>query len=192
MTPADLDFDALEKTAKEATPGPWSVDPDAFGRDDGWSDAMAIAATVGRQKIYARAGSNYPSNDQRYIAAANPETVLVLLALARRTVEAEARAAEMDRDALDDQIIIEGRSKEAITLTRERKEATARAESAERELSAAWEATTIAGCVRGFGVSLAEIISSAREDNAALRGEVARLRATLATIRTALDKEPSP
>jgi hypothetical protein len=60
------------------------------------------------------------------------------------------------------------------------------------DIDAAWEATTIAGSVRGFGVTLAEIISSAREDRAELRAEVAVLRVTLEAIRTALNKEPAP
>jgi hypothetical protein len=52
-----------------ATPGPWSTERPA-GAIDGFSRGIVVAATPGRQKIYADPpGGSYPWNDCRLIAA---------------------------------------------------------------------------------------------------------------------------
>jgi hypothetical protein len=67
-----VDTKKLRTLAEHATPGPWSTSPGPR--------SVAIAATYGRQKIYATpSGGTYPNADQLFIAAANPQTVLSLL-----------------------------------------------------------------------------------------------------------------
>lgn len=68
----------LRELAEKATPGPWSTQ-DPHPGDDDWPRVMAIAATAGRQKIYAPAGSSYPHADRQYIAATSPDVVIALL-----------------------------------------------------------------------------------------------------------------
>lgn len=91
----DIDLDGLEKLAKAATPGPWTWDElmtpfynDPEGRSCG-GEATGVAEIVqdGRDDavVIERAGLC----DAAYIAAANPATVLALIALARREVATE-------------------------------------------------------------------------------------------------------
>ena len=100
-----VDKERLRELCERATPGPWATE--ILGpADDDWPSAMAIAATVGRQKIYAKAGSNYPHADQQYIAAASPDVVLALIDeneqlraerdAARKAVEIWEHIAERD------------------------------------------------------------------------------------------------
>lgn len=90
LTPELLD--KLEEIAKAATPGPWSSS--AAAPIDGWPDCIAIAATAGRQKIYASPGSTFPAADAKHIAAASPDVVLALVADARKLEKIRALAAE--------------------------------------------------------------------------------------------------
>ena len=54
----------------KATPGPWTEEPSGE-KVGGFSCDVAIAATQGRQKIYARPrGGTFPYNDKRFIAMA--------------------------------------------------------------------------------------------------------------------------
>jgi hypothetical protein len=53
------------------------------------------------------------------------------------------------------------------------------------ELDAAWEATGVAGAVRGM-VALAEVVTDFRKGRDAARAEVARLEAQIASARAAL------
>lgn len=87
--------------AEEATPGPWSTE--AKLNPDGWSTSVAIAATYGRQKIFANpTGGTYPHADQKFIAAANPERIKKLLsdlADARGNWQGAAGEAELLRES---------------------------------------------------------------------------------------------
>lgn len=57
------------KICNAATPGPWTREKPP--REDGWSLGVAVAATAGRQMIYARPpGGSFPSADANFIAAA--------------------------------------------------------------------------------------------------------------------------
>ena len=69
----------LRRIAERATPGPWTREkPKSDG--DGFACGVGIAATAGRQMIYANPpGGSYPSNDADFIAAFNPAVALSLL-----------------------------------------------------------------------------------------------------------------
>jgi hypothetical protein len=92
LTPEALD--RLEAAAKAATPGPWHPRETSllkakvfvFVKDSGRGDIASIADRIeGPRAVW----------NATHIAAFDPETVLALLSMARRTVEAEA-----DRDSL--------------------------------------------------------------------------------------------
>lgn len=95
----DLDLDALEATARAATPGPWvACDPQPFlpGAQirlygPGWSP-IRIEDSSGR---YVR-----PTADAQYIAAANPTTTLALIARIRDTEEAADGEAAAHNDTI--------------------------------------------------------------------------------------------
>lgn len=88
----EIDLDKLEALARAATPGPWSTSIDGPEGAE-WDAGMAIAATYGRQKVFARAGGSYPRADQEYIAAASPDVVLALIERLRRA-ESDERPEE--------------------------------------------------------------------------------------------------
>ncbi len=66
----------LEQLAKDATPGPWSY------RETGWSSYLTAD---GKTAVVESTVNNL---DMRYIAAANPETILRLIELVRLQHEA--------------------------------------------------------------------------------------------------------
>jgi hypothetical protein len=68
---------AIRERMAARTPGEWST---SITGPDGaeWDAGMAIAATYGRQKIYARSGGSFPKADQEFIAAA-PSDIAALL-----------------------------------------------------------------------------------------------------------------
>lgn len=79
-----LDLDALEKIAKAATPGPWTCEKPRVEQTSGFPAGVAIAATYGRQMIYASPpGGSFPAADQRHIATFDPPTVRALIEAAR-------------------------------------------------------------------------------------------------------------
>ena len=112
MTP--LDLDELEKLARAATSGPWTCDKPPTDKD-GFRRGVSIAATYGRQMIYADPpGGSFPAADQRHIAAFDPPTALALieaakerdtlraqLAQAREALEAFMHTTKPDKDALE-------------------------------------------------------------------------------------------
>jgi hypothetical protein len=105
-----LDLDDLESKAKAATPGPWNV----FVCDDGkqWTGwPLCISATNvlnsnGDERVIVRTGGFYPyewdhgtSQDEAnanaaHIAAANPATMLALIARIRELEAEKARLVE--------------------------------------------------------------------------------------------------
>ena len=89
-----LDLDALDNVAKAATPGPWTTEkPKLDG--DGWPIGVAVAATPGKQMIYANPhGGSYPAADCRFIATFDPPIVLALI---ERVRAAEAETLEQAR-----------------------------------------------------------------------------------------------
>lgn len=75
----DEELRKLLDVAKAATPGPWSRKKPTED-DDGWSTDVAVAATPGRQAIYASPpGGSYPSADCDYIATFDPPTAIALV-----------------------------------------------------------------------------------------------------------------
>lgn len=89
-----LDLDGLEALAKEASQGEWTV---VEGCCDGLFDVEVQADEDGN------AAENCFSNDAAFIAAANPETVQLLIAAAReRDGLREALAEIVDIAALED------------------------------------------------------------------------------------------
>jgi hypothetical protein len=86
----------MRDAAKRATPGPWTREKPPVG-DGGFREGCAVAATYGRQTIYANPpGGSFPSFDADHIAASNPASVLALIA----AYEAEKeRADENFKDA---------------------------------------------------------------------------------------------
>lgn len=90
MNPADLD--GLEALAKAATPGPWRFDGWQMVSDaEGLNYGTRIVLDVEEGHVYSEYSSDSASldvtpEDADFIAAANPATVLQLIALARRAV----------------------------------------------------------------------------------------------------------
>jgi hypothetical protein len=78
-----LDLDALQKLAEAATPGPWECPQ---FRDH---PQLFIYKSGGMRRQVARALSEQTS-DAAFIAAANPQTVLALIAAARRLARLES------------------------------------------------------------------------------------------------------
>lgn len=79
----NLDLDAIERAAREATPGPWSADQGKH------LEARPIAEVGGYEVCspsspFIRAE---PIADARYIAAASPDAVLALVRIARAAVD---------------------------------------------------------------------------------------------------------
>ena len=75
----------MKAAAEHATPGPWSRKRpgrrnDEMGIVNEFASGVAVAATPGRQMIYADPpGGSYPSNDADHIAESNPKHVLDLI-----------------------------------------------------------------------------------------------------------------
>ena len=78
-----MTLDDLEQLTKRATPGPWGV---------GTSAPTCIKTPAG--KVIAKMGPDAAYDDDEYIAAVSPETVLKLIAIARA---AEAVRRRLDR-----------------------------------------------------------------------------------------------
>lgn len=93
-----FDLDALEQVAQAATPGPWSVD-----RNTPFSDEL-VGVFCEAQKRYvvefedqswADTEDEVREQDAAYIAAADPTTILNLLAELRGHREAELRVRDL-------------------------------------------------------------------------------------------------
>lgn len=84
-----IDLEGLEKFEKAATSGPWTCDKP--GKDaDGFSKGVAVAATYGRQMIYADPpGGSFPAADQRFIAAIRNAAPALIKAARERNMYAE-------------------------------------------------------------------------------------------------------
>lgn len=77
-SPAPVQYDELRKLAEAATPGPWFADRPPSDAE-GWPSGVAVAATYGRQKIWATPpGGSFPAADQTFIAAWNPAAALAI------------------------------------------------------------------------------------------------------------------
>ena len=80
----------LEALAKAATPGPWDADRKVvFTPWTGWCDANGLP--YDDRELVARAAEP----DARYIAAANPHTVLDLIAHVRELEAMRAKVPEL-------------------------------------------------------------------------------------------------
>ena len=94
-----LDLDQLEALAKAATPGPWTACD--YGSYDGKAEGWYVDTTADKADIAPDAGGIQPNHwdtgrgrrDMQFIAAANPEAVLALIA--------EVRALRKDKARLD-------------------------------------------------------------------------------------------
>jgi hypothetical protein len=108
--PAGIDLDTLEALARAATPGPWALEDDEVGEDHapfchvGQVDEYDMRITVRQSRPITerkpkvggprwRALAHQCLINGEFIAAANPETVLALIALARRAAP-DAPAAD--------------------------------------------------------------------------------------------------
>lgn len=74
-----IDLDALEKLADEATPGPWTIDP-----DDQWDDGTNLPEQLDLRVNGSRWGKvvdavHISDADAAYIAAVNPATMDALI-----------------------------------------------------------------------------------------------------------------
>lgn len=89
--------DLLAK-ARAATPGPWTqtrpgTDPDGFAH------GVAVAATSGRQMIYASPpGGSFPAADAAYIAAAHPAVTAALVEVAMALRPFAEAGGQLDSD----------------------------------------------------------------------------------------------
>ena len=87
-----IDLDALDALARNATPGPWSHDPED-GRVDRLEDDEGEIVVAGQVigTFWPHGGPTrqllLESADAEYIAAADPSTVLALIADLRRAQE---------------------------------------------------------------------------------------------------------
>jgi hypothetical protein len=83
-----IDYDALEKLAKAATPGPWfSVENDLVGGKS--VTAVDLPMSKIDFRIYRIIADLAWPTDSDFIAAANPATLLALVRKARQRDEAE-------------------------------------------------------------------------------------------------------
>jgi hypothetical protein len=90
----DEEIRAIRERLAARTPGKWSTS--VLGPpDEDWPEAMAIAATYGRQKIYACAGGSFPKADQEFIAAAPTDIAALLAEVERLTQERDEARAEV-------------------------------------------------------------------------------------------------
>lgn len=85
-----MNFDELEKLAKAATPGPWEAFF-MFGSDDLPAE---ILAGDGTSVCTVDENAVNPTPNFRFIAAANPQTVLELIASLRSARAENARLRE--------------------------------------------------------------------------------------------------
>ncbi len=83
-----MNIDELEQLAKLATPGPWQSGSD-------WIETTGDDAFDGDLLIRVAMNSRACSGDLQYIAAANPETILAMIAELR-----EAEKIRLQRDEL--------------------------------------------------------------------------------------------
>ena len=99
MTKAELD--RFEELASKATPGPWACTE--FG--DGWLNVFEEKTDIG---ICANAGDGLVGFNGQFIAAANPSTVLSLIAEIRklRGALAELTFSQYSDDELSDKPMI--------------------------------------------------------------------------------------
>ena len=95
---AVVDIEELEVLAKAAQPGPWSVDSDADYRD---AAPYICSARLG-YTVVSRDGV-MEDDDAAFIAAANPQTVLALLAELRMHRERASVATVTDAQLADEE-----------------------------------------------------------------------------------------
>lgn len=101
----DLNLDALEATARAATPGPWIADPpSAWDTDDVGGYQLQAAVRVkdsGSITWDDHGGEVFKPADAEHIATFDPPTTLALIAEVRRLREAEEARDEFHAKALD-------------------------------------------------------------------------------------------
>ena len=111
MTKPDLDLDAMEQTAREATPGPWKYHRGLLCSMPPQDDGTVRCQSSASGQVYAAADralfpdtvvamNTWTEADAAHIAAANPETVLALVAEVRelREVRELLALAQAERD----------------------------------------------------------------------------------------------
>ena len=79
-----LDREALRRLAEAATPGPWHIEIESEGGDFGSIISTSITGVKAEKDWIFRLDDDYgtgaaPRHDSKYIAAANPQTILALL-----------------------------------------------------------------------------------------------------------------
>jgi len=76
-----MDLEKLQQLAREATPGPWRWEETIYGESvrDVHNEPVFFAGSVGHEN----ATLHISDEDARYIAAADPTTVLALIRVAR-------------------------------------------------------------------------------------------------------------
>lgn len=139
-----IDLDELERVARGATPGPWTVDIDIFVEVDGYqaciSDpgvTMLAKLAIGvdlhwgateewtsadneeRDRRFEQAKQSHAMRDASFIAAANPTVVLDLIAMAREEALAKQEVSMQLGDALGELRLAQG-DLEALTRTHDR------------------------------------------------------------------------
>lgn len=96
-----LDLERLMELSEKATPPPWTTEPSGE-TIYGFSCDVAIAATSGRQKIYAQPkGGTYPYADQQLIAAARnalPDLILLATFAVNDTAILAAKLERVERE----------------------------------------------------------------------------------------------
>lgn len=92
-------LDRLEQLARAATPGPWTRDYS----DDTWREVAVTRMDSGTNvHVWSSAKRASAIDDAEYIAAASPDVVLKLIAVARAAAEIAECAPVEDDDHDDD------------------------------------------------------------------------------------------
>jgi hypothetical protein len=91
-----IDIEEIETLARLATPGPWSVDSESVDKFDRLYVAKGIAGDLQGRILEVFANCLVTSDEERYVnaaftAAANPATILALIAEVRALRDESAR-----------------------------------------------------------------------------------------------------
>lgn len=104
---SDLDYDALQKVAEAATPGPWRVCESPEWHENDLPDQVIcgdehVSVAILADEWYEdEDGEPASADDARYIATFNPDVIARLLDLAQRA-EADRAAVERVRALADE------------------------------------------------------------------------------------------
>lgn len=80
-----MNIEELEKMARAATPGPWRWDNADEGRNEIYAPDRWLFKEGFNPMAGDPSGADFSTDDWRFIAAVNPETVLKLIAAAKAT-----------------------------------------------------------------------------------------------------------